>query len=80
MQIKWTLVGLGLDALDLVEFVVGPGNVIAFVGSTIGTVIWIRVLGSKGFVSILEMIPYLDLLPLNTALGIYADMKKVKVK
>jgi hypothetical protein len=74
MKLHHTLVGLLLDILDWLGLGIIPG-----IGGLIdiaGTAYFLKVLGPVGATSALEFVPFIDVLPVNIALGLYADREE----
>ena len=75
---RHTLVGLALDIIDwvLIGFIPGLGDVV----DALGAIYFYKQLGIVGALPIVEVIPGFDILPTNTAMGIYADYFAKKEK
>jgi glycine cleavage system H protein len=69
----FTFVGLALDIFDwlLVGMIPGLGDIV----DVIAVVVWTVILGPAGLLEALELIPGMDILPFNTALGMLADSR-----
>ena len=74
MKLHHTLVGLLLDVLDWLGLGLIPG--IGGLIDTAGTAYFLKVLGPVGAASALELVPFADMLPVNIALGLYADREE----
>lgn len=72
--IPHTFIGLVFDGLDMIGIGLIPG--IGDVIDLIGTAYFLRALGPEGVTAAIEVFPAWDILPINIALGIYADYKK----
>jgi hypothetical protein len=76
MQIKYTLIGFALDLFDWIG--IGMIPIIGDVVDAAATIFWYKVVGPIGLTSAIEIIPGLDILPTNIAIGLYADYRGAK--
>ena len=68
---RYSVIGFLLDLFDwmLIGMIPGIGDLADLVAAWF----WTRKLGAVGLLSALELVPAVDVLPLNTVLGIAAD-------
>jgi hypothetical protein len=62
--VDWVIIGLIPIVFDVFDFLCG--------------LYWYTKVGAVGLASLIEVIPGLDVLPTNIALGVYAGMKEDK--
>ena len=73
---KYTLVGIVADATD---FIVGWVPILGDAFDIMMIIFWYWILKSPvALVGAVELIPLVDVLPVHTAIGLYADMKVKK--
>jgi len=75
---KYTIIGLIFDLIDWIGIGIFPG--LGDIVDLVASVYWYREIGPMGLASAIELVPGLDILPTNLALGIYADYIKEKGK
>lgn len=68
---KHAMVGLVLDIFDWIGIGMIPG--LGDVVDVVATVYWTKTLGPAGMWEAVEIVPGVDLLPINIALGMIAD-------
>ena len=74
---KYTIIGLMADVFDLL--IIGLLPILGDAFDVGMIVLWYTVLKSPvALVGAIELIPLADILPIHTALGLYADMKVKK--
>ena len=61
--------------LDLFDFGIGMIPIVGDAVDILASLYWFKKLGPTGLVGLIEVIPGLDLLPTNLALGYMADQK-----
>lgn len=69
----YTIIGIALDLFDWV--VIGSIPVVGDVVDALATLFWLTRLGFLGLIAGIELIPVVDVLPTNIALGYLADQK-----
>jgi hypothetical protein len=71
-----TLLGLLFDIIDWV--IIGSIPVVGDVLDVLIVLVWLGRIGMVGFIAGFELIPVMDVLPINLAIGVYADLKEAE--